>query len=163
MYRLMKGHLALKRDGGRISQFLRVRRRDTLTSLSRSMGQGGILRHHLITLTVSLGFYPPVASTNLSVVGYLAQIIQKIEENQFPSRLTNINPTKAYLQTAAHHAKTMDKSLRDAILAGSTDKVVEYLNQDPVTRANLRTTTAVDVIQGGVKCRLSNSMDDLVR
>ncbi|KAF8849205.1 Gly-Xaa carboxypeptidase [Acephala macrosclerotiorum] len=84
-------------------------------------------------------------------IGYLAQIIQKIEENQFPSRLTSINPTKAYLQTAAHHAKTMDKGLRDAILSGSTDKVVEYLNRDPVTRANLRTTTAVDVIQGGVK------------
>ncbi|KUJ12530.1 Gly-Xaa carboxypeptidase [Mollisia scopiformis] len=85
-------------------------------------------------------------------IGYLAQVIQKIEENQFPSRLTSKNPTKAFLQTAAHHAKTMDKNLRDAILdPKSVDKVIVYLNSDFQTRALVRTSTAVDVIEGGVK------------
>ncbi len=85
-------------------------------------------------------------------VGYLAQIIQKIEENQFPSRLTNKNPTEAYLHTAALHAKNMDKNLRHAILdPQSVDKVIEYLDGDRLTRALVQTTTAVDIVQGGVK------------
>lgn len=50
----------------------------------------------------------------------------------------------------------MDKSLRDAILdPRSVDKVISYLHNDPKTKALVRTTTAVDIIQGGVKCTSS--------
>ncbi len=90
----------------------------------------------------------------LTAVGYLAPLIQKLEEKQFPFHLTNRNPTRAYLQTAALCSKTMPKDLRTTILdPRSTNKVIEYLNRDQMTRAKIRTTTAVDVIQGGSKCQ----------
>ena len=85
-------------------------------------------------------------------VGILAQAIQAIESNPFPSRLTPKNPTSAYLECAAHYAKDMPSSLRNAILDhSSTEKVIKYMDSSLETRALVRTSTAVDVIRGGEK------------
>ncbi|KAE8445136.1 hypothetical protein EG329_013738 [Mollisiaceae sp. DMI_Dod_QoI] len=108
--------------------------------------------HVDISVTIDMAGGHSSTPPNHTTIGYLAQIIQKIEENQFPSRLTNKNPTEAYLHTAALHAKNMDKNLRHAILdPQSVDKVIEYLDGDRLTRALVQTTTAVDIVQGGVK------------
>jgi Gly-Xaa carboxypeptidase len=49
----------------------------------------------------------------------------------------------------------MPSELRKAILdASAVDKVIEYLDNSPETRALIRTSTAVDVVRGGEKGNL---------
>ncbi|KAH7410653.1 Gly-Xaa carboxypeptidase [Cadophora sp. MPI-SDFR-AT-0126] len=87
-----------------------------------------------------------------TAIGYLARIIQVIENNPFPSRLTAENPTSTYLKTIALHAKDIPSDLRKAILdPQSADKVLKYMDSSLDSRALVRTSTAVDVVQGGEK------------
>ncbi|KAG4439432.1 hypothetical protein IFR05_005079 [Cadophora sp. M221] len=87
-----------------------------------------------------------------TAIGYLARIIQAIEDNPFQSRLTSTNPTSNYLKTIALYAKDIPSDLRKAILdPRSADKVLKYMDNSLDRRALVRTSTAVDVIQGGEK------------
>ena len=103
-----------------------------------------------------LRFHP----TDKIAVGYLAQAIQAIEANPFPSRLTDQNPTTEYLKSTALHSKNMPRSLRKAILDPSASReVLKYMESSPESRALVRTSTAVDVIRGGEKGIRSLSLD----
>ncbi|KAH9206171.1 Gly-Xaa carboxypeptidase [Leptodontidium sp. 2 PMI_412] len=89
---------------------------------------------------------------NHTAIGYLARIIQAIEDNPFQSRLTPANPTSNYLKTIALYAKDIPSDLRKAILdPRSADKVLKYMDSSVDSRALVRTSTAVDVVQGGEK------------
>ena len=85
-------------------------------------------------------------------VGFSAQIIRLIEDYPFKSQLAQQNPTLTYLRQAACLSKKMPEELRKAILNGtSSKKLLEYMDGDRERRAMVRTSTAVDVIQGGDK------------
>ncbi|PVH78384.1 Gly-Xaa carboxypeptidase [Cadophora sp. DSE1049] len=87
-----------------------------------------------------------------TAIGYLARVIQAIEDNPFQSRLTAANPTLTYLKIIAIHAKDIPLGLRKAILdPRSADKVLKYMDSSLDLRALVRTSTAVDVVQGGEK------------
>jgi Gly-Xaa carboxypeptidase len=108
-------------------------------------------RYHQITpLVRTIPEYLNVLLT--SEVGYLAQIIQAIEDNPFQSSLSTKNPTAAYLSCAASFAPDIPYDLKDAILnSPSSDTVIRYLDNSRQTRSLVRTSTAVDIVQGGVK------------
>lgn len=93
-----------------------------------------------------------MTKSNLSTVGFLAQIIRLIEDHPFPSRLIRHNPTLSYLRQAALLSKSMPEDLRDAILGSqSSRKLLEYLDSDRERRAMVKTSTAIDVVKGGDK------------
>jgi Gly-Xaa carboxypeptidase len=86
-------------------------------------------------------------------VGYLAIIIQEIENHPFKSKLSDLNPTTIFLKTAARYAKDMPKELKEAILDNKgVERVISYMDSSLDTRALIRTSTAVDVVRGGEKC-----------
>lgn len=91
--------------------------------------------------------------SDTSTVGLLAQIIRLIEDRPFKSQLVRTNPTLTYLRQAALHSKTMPVDLRDAVLNAHhhSQKLLQYMDSDRERRAMVRTSTAVDVIQGGDK------------
>lgn len=92
----------------------------------------------------------------LSIVGFLAQTIRLIEDHPFPSQLIRHNPTLIYLRQAALLSKNMPDDLREAILGSqSSRKLLEYLDNDRERRAMVRTSTAIDVVQGGDKGKWS--------
>lgn len=94
---------------------------------------------------------------NGAAVGFLAQIIRLIEDHPFKSQLVRQNPTLTFLRQAALLSTDMPDDLREAILGPhSSKKLLEYMDGDRERRAMVRTSTAVDVIQGGDKgtCRL---------
>ncbi len=112
------------------------------------------LRHLRITLLVRSS--PDLRNTfrllTCPIVGFLAQIIRLIEDQPFKSQLVRQNPTLTYLRQAALLSKEMPEDLRDAILGSrSSKKLLEYMDNDRERRAMVRTSTAVDVIQGGDK------------
>jgi hypothetical protein len=151
----MKAMLQFNSDGEQPLRCLARQKRDMLMFLSLLIWREDILRWRQIMPPASIMFSSDSLWLISKTVGYLVQAIQNIEENQFPSHLTDKNPTKAYLRTAIQDAKTIDKSLRDAVRdPRSIDKVIEYLNRDPATWALVRTSTAADVVQGEVKCVL---------
>ncbi|KAJ9607100.1 Gly-Xaa carboxypeptidase [Cladophialophora chaetospira] len=90
--------------------------------------------------------------TNNETVGFLAQVIRLIEDHPFKSQLVRNNPTLTYLRQAALYSKQMPEDLRQAVLGSqSSKKLLDYMDQDRERRAMIRTSTAVDVIQGGDK------------
>lgn len=89
------------------------------------------------------------------LVGFLAQIIRLIEDHPFKSQLTRRNPTLTFLRQAALSSRDMPEDLRQAILgAQSSKRLLEYMDSDRERRAMVRTSTAVDMIQGGDKGKL---------
>ncbi|KAK0120222.1 hypothetical protein ONS95_011628 [Cadophora gregata] len=87
-----------------------------------------------------------------TAIGYLARIIQAIEDHPFQSRLTAKNPTSTYLKTIALHAKDIPVDLRKAILdPRSAKEVLKYMDSSLESRALVRTSTAVDLVRGGEK------------
>lgn len=89
---------------------------------------------------------------DLTSIDYLAKIITLVSDHQFPTKLTNRNPTTKYLSVAAKHGKTMPEELRHAILDPERmAEVLEYLSSSAEMKALVRTSSAVDVIQGGEK------------
>ncbi|EXJ89211.1 hypothetical protein A1O3_02277 [Capronia epimyces CBS 606.96] len=87
-----------------------------------------------------------------TAIGFLAQVIARIEGNPFKSQLIRQNPTLTFLRQAALLSKNMPDDLRDAILeTHSSKKLLEYMDADRERRAMVRTSTAVDMIQGGDK------------
>ncbi|ETI27772.1 hypothetical protein G647_00221 [Cladophialophora carrionii CBS 160.54] len=105
-----------------------------------------------VTVTVNVPGGHSSTPPDHTAIGYLAQIVRLIEDHPFNSQLIRNNPTLTYLRQAALYSKTMPEDLRQAILgAQSPKKLLEYMNSDRERRAMIRTSTAVDVIQGGDK------------
>ncbi|KIW96234.1 uncharacterized protein Z519_03302 [Cladophialophora bantiana CBS 173.52] len=105
-----------------------------------------------VTVTVNVPGGHSSTPPDHTAIGFLAQIIRLIEDHPFKSQLVRNNPTLTYLRQAALYSKKMPEDLRGAILgAQNSKKLLEYMESDRERRAMIRTSTAVDVIQGGDK------------
>ncbi|EXJ63874.1 hypothetical protein A1O7_00209 [Cladophialophora yegresii CBS 114405] len=105
-----------------------------------------------VTVTVNVPGGHSSTPPDHTAIGYLAQIVRLIEDHPFTSQLVRNNPTLTYLRQAALYSKAMPEDLRQAILSSqSPKKLLDYMDSDRERRAMIRTSTAVDVIQGGDK------------
>ena len=87
---------------------------------------------------------PPKVST----IGRLSAALSQIEQNPFPSRL--VGPVKAMLEAIAPHSDQPMKFVFSHLWL--TGGLVEYqMSQDRVTNAFIRTTTALTMVNAGVK------------
>lgn len=108
-----------------------------------------------MTVTVTVPGGHSSTPPDHTAIGFLAQIIRLIEDHPFKSQLIRNNPTLTYLRQAALYSKKMPEDLRQAIIGGQGSKrLLEYMDGDRERRAMIRTSTAVDVIQGGDKGEL---------
>ena len=108
-----------------------------------------------IILLVRLSEILLVPQLTILEVGYLAELIHTIEKHVFEYRLTSKNPTTAYLSCLASFAPDVPKSLKNAILGhGLPDKVLEFMKSARDSRALVHTSTAVDIVGGGVKSKM---------
>ncbi|RCK59442.1 Carboxypeptidase S [Candida viswanathii] len=97
-------------------------------------------------------------------IGIVAQLITRIEDNDFVPVLSNANPVLGQLYCLAEHSPRLDKELRSSILksqldAGANERVVEYLTRNKQTQFLIQSSQAVDIVQGGVK---SNALPEHV-
>ncbi|KAL1691810.1 hypothetical protein GGG16DRAFT_112730 [Schizophyllum commune] len=90
-------------------------------------------------------------------IGILAQLIVAFEDQPYGSSLVRDHPIYADYQCYAEHGKELDSSLKDLIKKSATDEeALKELEQyvfetNNFHKASLGTTTAVDIVGGGVK------------
>lgn len=92
----------------------------------------------------------------------MSKIVAALEDNPFPVKLTADSPLLTTLMCAAKHSKTFPKKWTRLLKAGPKgwNKLAAQLAaESDFDRAQLGTTTAVDVINGGSKV---NSLPELV-
>jgi len=83
-----------------------------------------------------------------TAIGRLARAIHRIESNPMPARITP--PMRQMFEAAAPHQSWSTRfAFRNLWLMGGAVK--RRLDEDPLTRAQLRTTFAATLIEGGVK------------
>ncbi|EIW70200.1 hypothetical protein TREMEDRAFT_30032 [Tremella mesenterica DSM 1558] len=96
-------------------------------------------------------------------IGIMSQLVLSLEENPFPIKLTPESPILTSLMCASLHGPTFPKSLSKYLKSeGPTSwpKLAKvFASQSRIQRAMVGTTTAVDVINGGVKV---NALPELV-
>lgn len=118
-----------------------------------SVGEKGAISLE-ITLTTPGGHSSvPPDHTN---IGIISQLINDIENTPFEPILTPKNPTLNFLQCVAKYTDEFDKDLKSNIFKAaynkiSNSKVIEYLSSIKGYRYFVRTSQAVDIINGGVK------------
>lgn len=88
-----------------------------------------------------------------SAIGILADLIYTIEANTFKPLLSKTSSVHDTVQCIAEHAPdSFSKKLRRTLARGSLEKATKLLLEEyPHFLPLLRTTTAVDVVSGGVK------------
>lgn len=89
-------------------------------------------------------------------IGLLAKLVGIIEDQEFTSIISNVNPVLNQLQCVAEHSSTVDKSLKKNILKAHLDekankRVLDFLTLDLESKYLVTTSQAVDIIFGGVK------------
>ncbi|KAK6464234.1 hypothetical protein DFJ63DRAFT_285112 [Scheffersomyces coipomensis] len=97
-------------------------------------------------------------------IGILAQLINKIEDVQFDSIITNANPLLQHLQCIAEHSDSIDIDIKKSILKAHLDqssnsKVMDYITNQLHSKYLITTSQAIDIISGGVK---SNALPEHV-
>ncbi|CCM04782.1 uncharacterized protein FIBRA_06973 [Fibroporia radiculosa] len=95
---------------------------------------------------------PPAHTT----IGMLAQLLVQYENHPPKVRLSRASPMYQHAQCLAAHAPGLSSSLREVIKKSATsDEALalaeKQLFQDPVFKALVSTTQAVDMVGGGVK------------
>lgn len=91
-----------------------------------------------------------------TAIGILAKLLSDIEDVEFESVISNVNPVLNQLQCLAEHSPLLDHDLRKNILkahfdAGANAALLKYLSQKPADKFLVTTSQAVDIISGGVK------------
>ncbi|KAF9037397.1 carboxypeptidase S [Hymenopellis radicata] len=89
-------------------------------------------------------------------IGILSRLLVEFEEKPFDIHLERETPAYELFQCFAEHAKSLPDQLREDIKKSATSEEAlrsaeDVLFQDPVYRSLSGTTTAIDVIHGGVK------------
>ncbi|KAF3927821.1 hypothetical protein ABW20_dc0102048 [Dactylellina cionopaga] len=85
-------------------------------------------------------------------VGIMADLITKIEDHPYPIFLADDNPLYNFLTCAAAHAEEFPKDLKRYIKRGNKQRLAkEIAKMIPRYAADLRTTMAVTMIEGGLK------------
>ncbi|PCH44222.1 carboxypeptidase S [Wolfiporia cocos MD-104 SS10] len=103
---------------------------------------------------------PPAHTT----IGMLARLIVEYENNQIEAVLSRNTPTYWHAECLAAYAPDLPDSIKDSMkYAGGSDEALraaqEELFKDPTFKALVGTTTAVDIVSGGVK---SNALPENV-
>ena len=126
-----------------------------------SVGEKGATTLY-ITLTAPGGHssVPP----KHTAIGIVSQAITVIENNPFASELTVESPALGMLQCIAKHTDQIPLWLKKNIFKAAYDavansKVLEFMARKPLYDTFVRTTQAIDVINGGVK---SNALPESV-
>lgn len=108
------------------------------------VSEKGYLTLHLTVQGVEGHTSTPPPST---AIGVLARAVQRLESNPLPARLDFIRRT--YKEAGAAASPWLQLVLANAWLFGGL--IRRRLSASPQTNAALRTTTAVTMIQGGIK------------
>ncbi|KAK8869586.1 hypothetical protein IAR55_000153 [Kwoniella newhampshirensis] len=98
-----------------------------------------------------------------SGIGIMSQVVSALEDNPFPIKLTPASPYLTALQCASEYSPNFPKSYASLLShEGPTSypKLAKLLaSTSPFQKAMVHTTTAVDVVNGGVKV---NALPELV-
>jgi carboxypeptidase PM20D1 len=121
-----------------------------LPGVDRPLGLIGIAEKGYLTLRVTAHAVGGHSSTppRTTAIGKLARAIQRIEDSPLPARSGGAADAM-FDALAPHMPWTMGLSLRARAWLGPL--VDARLSAEPVTNAMIRTTTAVTVVEGGVK------------
>lgn len=90
-------------------------------------------------------------------IGILSEVITELETNKYELQLTPKNPLYAALHTIANaNVSTMDPKISNAIKRMDSDKeakndIISHIEKAGIQQYYIRTSQAVDVIQGGSK------------
>lgn len=91
-----------------------------------------------------------------TAIGIMARLLVNIEDVQFSSRLTNVNPVLKKFQCAAEHSTLMKSSLKSSFLRADKDKTanaeaLEYLlGLGGPYKYSLTTSQSIDIIYSGM-------------
>ncbi|EJS43212.1 cps1p [Saccharomyces arboricola H-6] len=104
---------------------------------------------------------PPEHTT----IGIASELITEFEANPFDYEFEFDNPIYGLLTCTAEHSKSLSKDVKKTILGAPfcprrKDKLVDYMSKQPHLRSLIRTTQAVDIINGGVK---ANALPETTR
>ncbi|GMG52691.1 unnamed protein product [Ambrosiozyma monospora] len=99
-----------------------------------------------------------------TAIGLIGKVIVEIEDNEFESYFTEVNPTYWQYVCLAEHSVDLDDALRQDILNSQFDpeankRVREFIKSDRKTRYGVMTTQALDLIDGGSK---TNALPEFV-
>ncbi|GAV55239.1 hypothetical protein ZYGR_0AS05630 [Zygosaccharomyces rouxii] len=91
-----------------------------------------------------------------TTIGVAAQFIKELESHNFKYQFEPDNPIYQLLTCAAEHSDTIPPKLKKAILGASKSRkdkkaLSKFLASDESWRDLIRTTSAVDIITGGIK------------
>jgi Gly-Xaa carboxypeptidase len=91
-----------------------------------------------------------------TAIGIMGSLIVQVENDHFPTYFTDHNPTFYQYVCLAEHAVDIDETLRKNILESQFDEdanaaVREFIDKSILTGYAIKTTQALDVINGGVK------------
>ncbi|ODQ82119.1 hypothetical protein BABINDRAFT_160304 [Babjeviella inositovora NRRL Y-12698] len=97
-------------------------------------------------------------------IGIMSSLLKLLEDEPFEAALVEENPTLGYMQCLAEHDPSMPKKLKTSIFRAilskaANSKVVDYLSKSIADRYLVRTSQAIDIIQGGAK---SNALPEHV-
>ncbi|EGA58187.1 Cps1p [Saccharomyces cerevisiae FostersB] len=100
-----------------------------------------------------------------TTIGIASELITEFEANPFDYEFEFDNPIYGLLTCAAEHSKSLSKDVKKTILGAPfcprrKDKLVEYISNQSHLRSLIRTTQAVDIINGGVK---ANALPETTR
>lgn len=91
-----------------------------------------------------------------TTIGIISELTFEIENDPYPSVLTDKNPFARYMQCFAVHATGLSTVIRKTILRSTFNKVansklIDYLNKEPMSKYLIKTSQACDVVRGGEK------------
>ncbi|CCK71290.1 M20 family metallopeptidase KNAG_0G02320 [Huiozyma naganishii CBS 8797] len=100
-----------------------------------------------------------------TTIGVAAQLVNKLEDNPFPFQFKPDNPIFGLLTCTAEHSTTINPKLKEAILNAGTSSAANealsaLLGRSKGWRDTIRTTQAIDIINGGTKI---NALPETVR
>lgn len=91
-----------------------------------------------------------------TAIGFMGQVIVEVENDKFPTYFRETNPTFWEYTCLAEHSVDIDQVLKNDILTSQEDKfanqrVRDFINQNRLNSYAIKTTQALDIINGGVK------------
>ncbi|SCU96077.1 LAFA_0G04104g1_1 [Lachancea sp. 'fantastica'] len=102
-----------------------------------------------------------------TTIGVAASLITLLESNPFPPTFTPENPFYGFLTCAAEHSSRLPNEWKKAILDAPFDseqkhQLISLVSSERSLRDLLRTSQAVDIIQGGIKANALPEMTSFV-
>lgn len=97
-------------------------------------------------------------------IGIMSEVVTLLESNPFPPVLTTANPALGFVQCVAKYSERIDPTARKNILRAGFDKIanskaIEIFNANKYLKFLIRTSQAIDIIEGGAK---SNALPEHV-